>query len=271
MRPMNPDAAVEPAKSRDLSRNQRTYNSPDVVFVYSRRRGLQAPEASVQALLAPQLPEMAMLDIGVGGGRTAEHFLGKVAEYIAIDYCPRMVQASRRRFPSWDEAFHVGDVRSMQAFPSGRFDFVLYSYNGLDYMGHTDRLRALGEIRRVMRPAGRFCFSSHNLRAVPVGLWPAARTKPADYLGELWLRARLKFLNRRETLDRTDSKPYQVIRDMPRLYTYYVSPTEQVRQLAEAGFGGVRIFDLHKGDELADVAAAERCPDPWLYYLCEAI
>lgn len=266
---------MHPSNRHDASgqnrRNHRTYNSPDVVFIYARRRGLQPPESSVYTLLRPRLKQMAMLDIGVGGGRTTEHFLDQVSEYIAIDYCPRMVHASRRRFPAQNGAFQVGDVRAMTAFPSARFDFVLYSYNGIDYMGHRDRLRALGEIRRVMRSGGSFCFSSHNLRAVPQGLWPQKRSSAKSYLAELVYRARLRLLNPSDTFDTIHSQSYQIIRDLPRLLTYYISPAEQLRQLADAGFGAVRLFDLRGGRELANVEEAERAPDTWIYYLCEAM
>lgn len=267
---MQNDSSVERIAGRDINQNQRTYNSPDVVFFYARRRSLQPPEARVRTLLEPQLPRLAMLDIGVGGGRTSEHFLSAVAEYVAIDYCPRMIQASRRRFPASSEAFHLADVRSMGTFADARFGFVLYSFNGIDYMGHEDRRRALAEIRRVTVDGGIFCFSSHNLRAVPANLWPPF-TNPIEFLPELAYRARLQLLNSRETFERLDSEPYQVIRDLPRLLTYYVSPAEQIRQLAEAGFGRVRIFELRDGAELPGVAEADRSTSPWLYYLCEAL
>lgn len=268
---MNQDVSVKRAAGRDINQNQRTYESPDVVLLYKYRRNLQPPEARVRSLLTPQLSQMAMLDIGVGGGRTAGHFLGQVADYVAIDYSPGMVEASRRRFPDWREAFRVGDVRSMNDFSDGRFDFVLYSFNGIDYMGHDDRLRALREIRRVMRPRGVFCFSSHNLRAVPSKLWPPLTLNPIVYLRELIYRARLQLLNRRETLEGLEDRDFQIIRDLPRLLTYYVSPAEQLRQLAEAGFGKARIFGLRDGAELAGAAHAERSDDAWHYYLCEAV
>lgn len=267
---MDTNSTVERPGIRDINQNQRTYNSPDVVFLYSRRRGLQPPEARIRTLLTPQLQKLAMLDIGVGGGRTAEHFLGQVAEYCAIDYCPRMVQASRRRFPGSRKAFNVGDARQMHEFPAARFDFVLYSYNGIDYMGHADRLSALREIRRVTRRGGKFCFSSHNLRAVPSRLWPPLQS-PIAYVRELLYRIRLQLLNHRDTFEGLDSKDHQLIRDLPRLLTYYVSASEQVQQLAEAEFGRVRIFGLRDGAELEDLGAAERSDDPWLYYLCEAM
>jgi ubiquinone/menaquinone biosynthesis C-methylase UbiE len=55
----------------------------------------------------------------------------------------------------------------MPAFENETFDFVMFSFNGLDYLSHSDRLLALGEIRRVLKPAGLLLFSSHNAERKP--------------------------------------------------------------------------------------------------------
>lgn len=259
-------AAAKP----DHELNRRTYNSPDVVLSFALRRALQAPEARICTVLAPRLHQMNMLDIGVGGGRTTHHFIERVREYVAIDYCPRMVWACQRKFPNQRDSFVVGDARSMPEFSDQRFDFVLYSYNGIDYMGHQDRLRAFSEIRRVLRAGGFFCLSSHNLHAVPLGGWPRFTWNPLVFLQALKHRMLLGVLNDRGLFQRLQHERHAVIRDMPRTLTYYVAPTEQVRQLTEAGFRSVQIFSLSSGDQLADASEAERTPDPWLYYLCEA-
>ena len=51
----------------------------------------------------------------------------------------------------------------MKLFKDNSFDFVLFSYNGVDYVDHADGLAILREIRRLIRPGGYFCFSTHNL------------------------------------------------------------------------------------------------------------
>ncbi len=254
----------------DIDLNHRTYNSPDVVLSFVLRRALQAPEARIRSLLAHRLGQMTMLDVGVGGGRTTRHFIGAVSEYVAIDYSPRMVWACRRRFSQRRDSFLVGDARAMDLFPAGRFDFVLYSYNGIDYMDHGDRMRALAEIRRVTRSGGVVCLSSHNLRAVPASRWPPFTWNPLAYLGALKHRLLLRMLNKPEVLKTLAERSHQIIRDLPRTRTYYVSPVEQLRQLKAAGFSNVRIFGLRQGEEIGDVAQAERLPDPWLHYLCDA-
>lgn len=258
------------AVKHDHELNRRTYSSPDVVLSFALRRTLQAPEARICEILAPRLPHMTMLDVGVGGGRTTHHFLPRVREYLAVDYSARMIWACRRNFPHKSDAFQVADARAMPEFADGRFDFVLYSYNGIDYMGHEDRLRALAEIRRILRPGGVFCFSSHNLQSVRSGGWPRFSWKLLEYLGRLKFWLFLRLFNRRALSEQLHHAPYLVLRDLPRALTYYATPAEQLRQLHEAGFRSVRIFGLHSGAELADLEAAERTVDPWLYYLCEA-
>ncbi len=51
----------------------------------------------------------------------------------------------------------------MDGLKDNSFDFVLFSFNGMDSFSHKDRIAALGEIRRVLRNDGIFYFLSHNL------------------------------------------------------------------------------------------------------------
>src|SRR2546430_7085903 len=86
-----------------------------------------------------RLAYMRMLDIGVGRGRTTAHFGSLVKEYTGIDYSPRMIEACRQqfRYAKVPFRFEVGDARDLHVFGDGVFDFILFSFNGLDAM--TDR------------------------------------------------------------------------------------------------------------------------------------
>ena len=48
------------------------------------------------------------------------------------------------------------------------YDFVLFSYNGIDHLELPERERALSEMKRVLRPGGIMAFSSHNANFLPV-------------------------------------------------------------------------------------------------------
>jgi ubiquinone/menaquinone biosynthesis C-methylase UbiE len=241
--------------------NQRTYNSPDVVLSFSLRSALQVPEQEILRRLEPQLATARLLDVGVGGGRTSVHLLPRVREYVGIDYAPRMIAACQRRFPRHRDAFRVGDARALSDHPSGAYDIVLFSYNGLDYLSHEDRIAALAELRRVTRPGGWFCMSSHNIETLNVRIPP----RPFS-LAKLRNALVLRMLN--PGRDWNERAPHTRVRDLPRTVTYHVSAAEHARQLAAAGFADLQILDL-SGTHL-DLDAASRSKDAWLYYLCRA-
>jgi SAM-dependent methyltransferase len=240
-----------------IDRNQRTYGARDVVFFFARRKELQPPEAAVAELLQEELGQMRMLDLGVGGGRTAHHFLPRVASYVAIDYSARMIEACRQHFPGRAEAFQVGDARKLEHFGDGNFDFVLFSYNGIDCMDHPDRLRTLREMKRLLAPDGWLCFSSHNASSLPIDRWR---------FGSLMVTLRLRWLNDAETLRRARTADWFVIRDLPRIRNYYIRPQAQLAQLEAAGLPGAQVFGLDGRELQGDELAAAK--DPWLYYLC---
>jgi ubiquinone/menaquinone biosynthesis C-methylase UbiE len=243
----------------DFALNERTWNAPEVVTAFARRSSLQPAEAVILALLDGELPKSSVLDIGVGGGRTSVYLLPRARAYRAIDSSPGMIAACRQRFPEQRQLFQVGDARRLGDHTDGAYDIVLFSFNGIDYVSHGDRLVALGEIRRVTRRGGWFCMSSHNLGVIDV------RLPPKPFTLEALSRAiTLRLLNLRQNWSRRSR--YLIVRDMLRTLTYHVSPSEQVRQLAAAGFSSVEIVDGRGGR--ISVRAAERCKDPWLYYLC---
>lgn len=84
--------------------------------------------------LRTKLPEMRMLDIGVGAGRTTHHFAPLTKEYIGVDYSKNMIKARRRKFRNYPKklTFKVADARDLKLFGDKYFDFALFSFNGID-------------------------------------------------------------------------------------------------------------------------------------------
>ncbi len=105
-----------------------------------------------------------VLDIGVGGGRTTGLLSPKARSYVGLDVSPEMVAMAQDRFEGID--LRVGDARDLSGLPEGRFDLVVFSYNGLDALDHADRGLTLAAMARAVAPEGRVVFSSLNLDGV---------------------------------------------------------------------------------------------------------
>ena len=139
--------------------NREVFSRKAAVSVYEHGT-LQNAESVIFLRFQEYLLDQRVLDIGFGGGRTSAILLQCTPHYVGVDYSPQMVEIGRSRFPEAD--LREGDARDLGVFPEGSFDFVLFSFNGIDYIGHDDRLRVFQEIRRVLKPGRLFVFSSHN-------------------------------------------------------------------------------------------------------------
>jgi ubiquinone/menaquinone biosynthesis C-methylase UbiE len=251
--------------------NQTTYKSLGIVQYYAELSKLQPAETTILESLQSQLCSMKMLDIGVGGGRTTQHFSEVTAEYTGIDYSAEMIAACHQRFPGTTATFQVCDVRDMSRFEDDSFDFILFSFNGIDYISHTDRLKALREIQRVGKPGGYFCFSSHNLNGFEqqFDFKQQFSVNPLKTYVNLVMAAFLHLFNLPITLKQLQRSPYAILKDEShnfRLNTYYIRPEKQIKQL-ELYFKSTRIYSWKSGLELT--AENEHYDsDMWLYYLC---
>lgn len=100
-----------------------------------------------------------VLDVGCGTGRTTAH-IAKTCDVIGIDYAKAMIERARLRHPGLD--LRVMDVRALD-FPDGTFDAAFFSFNGIDNLYPLEqRLKALAEIKRVLRAGGVFAYVSHT-------------------------------------------------------------------------------------------------------------
>ena len=102
----------------------------------------------------------SVLDVGCGAGRVSILLHERGLDVVGIDVSEPLVESARSRFPELD--FRVEDIRTTE-FPDERFDYVVFSYFGLDYiLPERERKAALREIYRLLKPGGLVVISSHN-------------------------------------------------------------------------------------------------------------
>lgn len=257
--------------------NQELFDDSEVVRGYSERNGTLFGESTLFRDYGPRLAGKSVLDIGVGAGRTTPLLLNfKPSRYVGVDYATNMVEAVRHRFPEND--FLWADAREMKVFKDGEFDFVMFSWSGIDCVDHEDRLKILREIHRVLVPGGIFIFSSANARSIPGKPW--SRDVVADM--ELKLTPRSLIRGLIATLSCTRSylamrnrqiftEDYIVILDAAhsyRLLRYAITPEKQVLQLQAAGFGNIVAVDKKGAYRDTNDVMLDDSPT---YYACERV
>jgi SAM-dependent methyltransferase len=141
------------------------YNSPAVAEYYAELNYLTPCERLLFDVYLK--PGMAILDLGVGGGRTTSYLSSIASRYVGVDYAPEMVAACRKKFPQLE--FETETASDLSRFATSSFDAAVMAFNGMDYViPDESRFCALREIRRVLKPEGVLIFSSHNPRAILV-------------------------------------------------------------------------------------------------------
>ncbi|MFZ3342802.1 MAG: methyltransferase domain-containing protein [Terriglobales bacterium] len=253
------------------SDNKNVYESSELAQRYSREEKLQPPEASILTSIKLRLNGSRMLDIGVGGGRTTLHFAPLVGSYVGIDYSEQMIAACKERFGEIPNllTFQMADVRSLSSFPDHDFDFVLFSYNGLDYIPHDSRPDALREIRRVLKKNGCFALSTHNLNSLQQRLRVRPVLRPRALASKLLWTCRFLWHNR--ALHGIGTTGYCEVYDGAlayRLRTHYSTPEFTVQELTQSGFRDIQVFALSTGERIHAPGHLRAKVEDWLYYLC---
>lgn len=245
--------------------NLKIYSTTESVDLYDAF-DLQEPEKIIFERYLDAYEDKCVLDIGVGAGRTTPHLIDRARHYIGVDYSESMVRRCHENFPGGQ--FIHADVRNMNMFDDDAFDFVLFSYNGLDCISHEGRLMALTEIRRVLKQDGYFVFSSHNRSAMDTPPTPRLRLslnpRRMAYHVYIYIHERINYYRTRPLTVATAE--YMMINDGSQnfqLVYYYIDIPNQVHQLKQRGFAVLDIYNL-KGEPVTSLGDDK---SPWLYYV----
>jgi SAM-dependent methyltransferase len=150
---------------RSAATNLQTYDAPDVVAEYAALDYLTPCERLLFDTYIK--PGSAILDLGVGGGRTTAYLSRLASRYVGVDYAAAMIRACQTKFPGLE--FVVADAANLSSFSDSSFDVVVFAFNGIDYvLPDPSRRDCFKHIHRVLRRGGVVIFSSHNARAVLV-------------------------------------------------------------------------------------------------------
>jgi SAM-dependent methyltransferase len=185
----------------------------------------------------------AVLDLACGVGRTTLllHEIDLVVR--GVDRSEILIEVAKRRFPYLD--LQVGSYDHIEE-PDSSFSHVLISFNGIDYaFPAAQRVAALKECARVLKPGGTFIYSSHNLKSIH---WFSPY-----YRGRL----RWKLRNSIKAFREWD----YVLEDG--VYAFYATPDFVVRQTEEVG---LKLLEMRGFSKLRN-ERLDRYFSPFIHYV----
>lgn len=246
--------------------NKKAYSQANVVKYYQNLDKLFEAEKIIFEKLFAQINDSRILDIGVGGGRTTNFLLPISGDYTGIDYVAEFAAAVEAKYP--EAKILCADATDLKEFADENFDFVLFSFNGIDALNHESRLKALREIYRVTKKGGSFAVASHNrdyrfFKKMP---WHHDFSFSLGYL--IFCLHCLRHLPTHFEMKKYEiqTEDYAVVNDGDHRFSlllYYIGIEKQREQLEKIGFSEVEAYD-QKG-----VLVEKDDRSPWIYYLAK--
>ena len=246
------------------SNNQKAFNLKNVVKEYKDQNFLYKGE--IPLLKKINSGQKKMLDIGVGTGRTTHYFAKHFSKYVGIDYAEEMVKAAKEKFKdAKDSTFHHLDASNMSIFEDNEFDFILFSFNGLDCVDFETRKKILQEIKRVGKANAILSYSTHNIFNIPKLFSFRMPRNPINILGEI---KRYKTINK-INIDANSliKNEYVFITDGAidfSIQLYYCNMNFEIKLLKEFGFNPFEFSSLKSGEEYKIDTEWKKIDTPWI-------
>jgi len=153
------------------------------------------------------------------------------------------------------------------------FDFALFSFNGIDCVDHSTRIRGISEVHRILTKDGLFVFSSHNRNALRPRTRPMIQFSPDPRRQLRLLKAFIAAWRNHQHNKKleTSAADYALVNDHSHQFSllmYYIGKKDQLEQLRNHGFDVIDIYD-NMGRRLS--RDADDSDSPWIYYVARKV
>jgi len=245
------------------TQNTKYYEMASTVKEYTKFSPIFPEEKKIFEKYQKSIKGKAVLDIGCGAGRTTETLKNMATDYTGIDYSEKMIDACKRKFKVLK--FIHCDASDMRVLGKKKYDFILFSFNGLDSMSHDKRIKTLQEIYRCLKKDGVFAFSTHNRDF-------KRKVSLYDLFGINIIR-NIRYICTYITVRKQQShcETYEILSDPFSDYghlTYYIRKSDQVKQLEDNGFRCIEI--LNRECQSTRIETPERDSN-FFYYICKKL
>ena len=252
-----------------MDHNIKAYNKRSIVNWYVDFTELYNVEKVIFDTYKDQLKQGKVLDIGIGAGRTTDYLFQNSRQYVGIDYSNNLYLSAKNKFPNAE--LHCLDARDLSHFSNEEFDFINFSFNGIDHVNDSDRTKILHEINRVLKTNGTFFFSTHNKSNEDFNKIPW-RNKKMGFMYNLKTFLKLspfiwkKLFNKKLELIEKDHAMIVEHAHHYSLLIFYTSPEYLINQLKKSNFDEIRFFELD-GKEIS----WDKATEPWIFVTCKKI